>query len=106
MRSHFCRWPRMSPSWRLQRRGLLREQPSDTFKTLPRGSIVMVFRRHPSLSKKKGDVGDQLERVAQDAGAGLVIAGAYGHSRLREWVFGGVTRHFLQKSERCALLSR
>lgn len=56
--------------------------------------------------EKQGDVGNQLEHIAADAGAGLVVAGAYGHSRLREWVFGGVTRHFLQKSERCALLSR
>jgi nucleotide-binding universal stress UspA family protein len=56
--------------------------------------------------EKKGDVGNQLEHIAADAGAGLVVAGAYGNSRLRQWVFGGVTRHFLQKSERCALLSR
>ena len=60
----------------------------------------------PFMVEKKGDVGDQLERVAADAGAGLVVAGAYGNSRLRQWVFGGVTRHFLQKSERCSLLSR
>ena len=56
--------------------------------------------------ERKGDIGDQLEHIARDAGAGLIVAGAYGHSRLRQWVFGGVTRHFLQKSERCALLSR
>jgi nucleotide-binding universal stress UspA family protein len=56
--------------------------------------------------ERKGDVSNQLELIAADAGAGLVVAGAYGHSRLREWVFGGVTRHFLQKSDRCALLSR
>lgn len=56
--------------------------------------------------ERAGDVGNQLELIAAEAGAGLVVAGAYGHSRLRQWVFGGVTRHFLQQSELCALLSR
>jgi len=30
-----------------------------------------------------------LERVASDVGAGVVIAGAYGHARLSEWTLGG-----------------
>lgn len=58
------------------------------------------------VAERKGEVGNQLELIAIEAGAGLVVAGAYGHSRLRQWVFGGVTRHFLQRSEHCALLSR
>ena len=33
-------------------------------------------------------------------------AGAYGHSRLREWVLSGVTRHLATESRRCAFLSR
>ncbi len=33
------------------------------------------------------------------------IAGAYGHSRLGEWVFGGITRELLAKSPICCLLS-
>jgi nucleotide-binding universal stress UspA family protein len=48
----------------------------------------------------------QLDRIAADVGAGLVIAGAYGHSRLREWILGGVTRHLATGSSRCVLLSR
>lgn len=35
-----------------------------------------------------------LERAAE-AGAGLLVMGAYGHSRLRELVLGGVTRQVL-----------
>jgi nucleotide-binding universal stress UspA family protein len=38
---------------------------------------------------------DALEAIAADIGANLVIAGGYGHSRLREWAFGGVTRSLL-----------
>ena len=51
-------------------------------------------------------VTEQLERIAAETGAGAVIAGAYGHSRLREWIFSGVTRHLATESRRCAFLSR
>jgi nucleotide-binding universal stress UspA family protein len=40
-----------------------------------------------------------------EEGADLVVAGAYGHTRLQEWVFGGVTRNLLTRSRRCSLLS-
>lgn len=48
----------------------------------------------------------QLERIAGELGAGVIVAGAYGHSRLREWVLGGVTRRLVNPSSRCSLLSR
>jgi nucleotide-binding universal stress UspA family protein len=51
-------------------------------------------------------VTEQLEKIAADVGAGTIIAGAYGHSRLREWILGGVTRHLATESRLCALLSR
>jgi len=53
-----------------------------------------------------GRVAEQLEEIAANVGAGAVIAGAYGHSRFRQWVLGGVTRHLATESRRCALLSR
>ena len=42
------------------------------------------------------EVGDVILSRAADAGSDLVVMGAYGHSRLREMVLGGVTRHLLQ----------
>ncbi len=36
--------------------------------------------------------------------ADLVVMGGYGHSRLREWLFGGVTRDLLQDSPLCGLM--
>jgi nucleotide-binding universal stress UspA family protein len=33
--------------------------------------------------------------AAAGAKAGLLVLGGYGHSRLREWVFGGFTQHVL-----------
>src|SRR6476620_2108111 len=52
-----------------------------------------------------GDAATQLERVASDVGAGVVIAGAYGRSRLSEWILGGVTRRLINPAIRCSLLS-
>ncbi|MBS0530783.1 MAG: universal stress protein [Proteobacteria bacterium] len=52
-----------------------------------------------------GDVATQLELVASDVGAGVIVAGAYGHSRLSEWILGGVTRRLIHPSKRCSLLS-
>jgi nucleotide-binding universal stress UspA family protein len=47
----------------------------------------------------------QLDEIASQVGAGLIVAGAYGHSRLRELVLGGMTQHLVTQSARCVLLS-
>jgi len=43
-------------------------------------------------------VGKALIGLANDAGAGLMVSGAYGHSRYREWILGGVTRELLERA--------
>lgn len=52
-----------------------------------------------------GEDSDRLQEQARETQADLVVAGAYGHSRLREWVLGGVTGDFLLFPDRCVLLS-
>jgi nucleotide-binding universal stress UspA family protein len=47
----------------------------------------------------------ELNRAAEAIGADLLVAGGYGHSRLGEWFFGGVTRELLHFPERFVLLS-
>jgi nucleotide-binding universal stress UspA family protein len=42
-------------------------------------------------------VSEVLLNHAADMGADLLVAGGYGHSRLREAVFGGVTRDLLRQ---------
>jgi nucleotide-binding universal stress UspA family protein len=37
--------------------------------------------------------------------AGLVVAGGYGHGRMREWMLGGVTRSLLTHSDVCVLMA-
>lgn len=47
----------------------------------------------------------QLSSLASEEGADLIVSGAYGRGKLREWVFGGVTRELLRQTSRCKLLS-
>lgn len=42
-------------------------------------------------------VGDVILSQASDEEADLLVMGGYGHSRLRELVLGGVTRHLLER---------
>ncbi|RXH29372.1 MULTISPECIES: universal stress protein [Bradyrhizobium] len=46
-----------------------------------------------------------LVRLAADVGADLIVTGGYGHSRLGEWVFGGMTKSLLQHAPVCLLMS-
>lgn len=52
-----------------------------------------------------GDAGYQLIQAAVDDECDLIVAGAYGHSRLREWVLGGVTRSLLETATIPCILS-
>lgn len=42
------------------------------------------------------DTASEILKACTAYGAGLLVAGAYGHSRAREFVFGGVTRTLLK----------
>ena len=53
----------------------------------------------------KGDAGKALLSAASKAGADLLVMGAYGHSRVRELVLGGVTKHVLQTATIAALMA-
>jgi nucleotide-binding universal stress UspA family protein len=46
-----------------------------------------------------------LMRMAKDLDADLIVSGAYGHSRLGEWFFGGVTRSLLDEASCCLMMS-
>jgi nucleotide-binding universal stress UspA family protein len=46
----------------------------------------------------KGEIAESLLVTARGLGAGLIVMGAYGHSRLREAMFGGATRDMLDRS--------
>ncbi len=53
----------------------------------------------------RGPVAAELLQLAREEGADLIVAGGYGHSRLGEWIFGGVTHELLGSSPVCCMLS-
>ena len=57
------------------------------------------------ILEQRGSGATQLIRVAQEEGADLLVTGAYGHSRLGEWVFGGMTKELFSTSPICCLMS-
>jgi len=50
-------------------------------------------------------VGDAILNAAADLSCDMLVMGAYGHSRLREYAFGGVTRHIIDHMTVPTLLS-
>lgn len=77
----------------------------------PGRRIVATLQRHKIKSEAKTmegggeSAGKALLKHAQEINAGLIVMGAYGHSRLREFVFGGATRHVLDDMTRPVLMS-
>ena len=55
--------------------------------------------------RPRGAAAAELLHVVKEEKADLIVAGGYGHSRLGEWIFGGVTRELLSASPVCCLLS-
>ncbi|MEO7067111.1 MAG: universal stress protein [Rhodanobacter sp.] len=73
-------------------------------------SVARWLKRHQVTAEclvvaESGRNGPQLDTVAKAEGIDLIVAGAYGHSRFREWAFGGVTRNLLLYGDLCALVS-
>ena len=64
--------------------------------------IVAVAAAAPAVGL---DTGEALEEAARASGADLLVMGAYGHSRLREMVFGGATRHAVETATLATLLA-
>ena len=80
------------------------EEPgADVARHLARHGVVVEVRR---LSSGGKDVGRLLLSRAVAFGANLIVMGAYGHSHLSEWIFGGVTRTALREAELPVLISR
>jgi nucleotide-binding universal stress UspA family protein len=76
--------------------------PEDAERRIPSADITLHLVRHGvkavAAQTRGADlaVGDVLLSYAADLGADLIVAGAYGHTRLRELVLGGMTRHLLK----------
>ena len=78
------------------------------FETAIEESLLMhggYLKADPLALPTTGDDAAQLNFIADQQGADLLVGGAYGHSRFREWVLGGVTRDLLTRADRCSLVS-
>lgn len=67
---------------------------ADLAEALSRHGVTAEAQGYPTDGQ---DEGQALMRCAEDAGAGLIVMGAYGHSRLAEFIFGGATRFVLNR---------
>lgn len=73
--------------------------------------VASYLRRHriDAVTERprdaEGAATQALLQLTREEGINLIVAGAYGHSRLGEWVYGGVTRGLLAESPICCLFS-
>lgn len=78
---------------------------------IPSADIALYLARHgvkaeaAATTTDESDIGAIILSRAADIGADLIVAGAYGHSRTREWILGGVTRTLLHESTVPAFMS-
>lgn len=72
----------------------------------PGGAVSEFLARHgvnveiDVLAKSLPRISDVLLRHAQDNSIDMIVMGAYGHSRFREAILGGATRHMLEQTDR------
>ncbi len=57
-----------------------------------------------AVRQQELSTGEALTAKAADLGAGLLVMGGYGHSRFREMILGGATRHVLGTPLSCSVL--
>ena len=74
--------------------------PTDALSYLSRHGVKAELNELP----RRGSTEETLAVAVARSGADLLIMGAYGHSRVREYLFGGVTRYFLEEADGPALL--
>jgi nucleotide-binding universal stress UspA family protein len=78
---------------------------------LPTAGIAASLARHGVLCDGRmllaadAKVGDVLRADMDEDGSNLLVMGAYGHTRIREFIFGGATRDVLRHMTVPVLLS-
>lgn len=78
------------------------ESAQDVADYLARHGIAVTAH---SLTPSEGGATDEILRFVTRQDAEMIVMGAYGHSRLREWMFGGATQDLLWNTPVCCLMS-
>jgi len=79
------------------------EPGADAATYLARHGVKVTVDRLPSQGRTVASV---LSQHATDTAADLLVMGAYGHSRLRQRIFGGVTSAMIEKPPLPVLMAR
>jgi nucleotide-binding universal stress UspA family protein len=83
--------------------GTSREIPVASMQAPPL-DIEGYLRRHrveftsSDLQRDDADAGSAIIEAVEGTGADLIVMGAYGRSKIREWLLGGATRQILEYS--------
>ncbi len=87
------------------------QSEQDVAQDIPAADICAALARHnvkcqatEQLQPRTG-VGETLLACAKEMDADLLVMGCYGHTRLREFVFGGASRHVLAQMSVPVLMS-
>jgi nucleotide-binding universal stress UspA family protein len=69
----------------------------------PGADMALYLARHGAqvevvVERTRATCGEALCALARSCGAGLMVSGAFGHSRYREWMLGGTTRELLERA--------
>jgi nucleotide-binding universal stress UspA family protein len=78
------------------------EPGADLATYLARHGIETTVHRLPREGKETGAM---LRRSASDLGADLIVMGGFGHSRLRERIFGGCTTSMMKEATLAVLMA-
>jgi len=72
-------------------------------------ALVTYLGQHGVAAERRAidarhDPGRAILRGAREAGASLILCGAYGHSREHETIFGGATQTLIDRADRAVLM--
>lgn len=82
----------------------IRPDEDDRSAAIELADVVQYLARHEIIAEPviaprgKTSTGRQILDEALARRAGLIVAGGYGHARLRQWALGGVTRDLIDDS--------
>lgn len=87
------------------------EEQNRTYAMTTANDVVRFLINHGA--RARGEIfdcsepteGETVIGIVKQFGADLIVSGAYGHSRLREWLLGGVTRSLLREGTLNRLMS-
>ena len=104
-RFRFCGKPRKfwwSRSARTDSKSQDKKSLADVARYLVRHGVIVADE---IWKRARGPAATELLELVRAEKADLIVAGGYGHSRLGEWIFGGVTHELLASSPVCCMLS-